>query len=47
VIKFKWTNKSEEAFQELKNWLTIAPILTLLIEGNEYTIHSDAPKKMG
>jgi len=29
AIKFEWTNKCEEAFQEVKNKLTSAPILTL------------------
>jgi len=44
VVKFEWTNKCEEAFQELKNRLSSAPILTLLVEGEKYTIHSDASK---
>jgi len=44
VVKFKWTNKSEEAFQELKNRLTSAPILTLPVEDEDYTIYSDVSK---
>ena len=43
-IKFKWTNKCEEALQELKSRLTSAPILTLPGEGEEYIIYSDASK---
>jgi len=42
--KFEWTKKSDKAFQELRHRLTTAPILTLLMEGKEYTICSDASK---
>jgi len=35
VVKFEWTSKCDEAFQELKNRLTSAPILTLPVEGEE------------
>ena len=41
VVKFEWTSKCEEAFQELKNGLTSAPILISLVEGEEYTVYSD------
>ena len=44
VVKLEWTNKCEKAFQELKNRLTSASILTLPIEGEEYTTYSDASK---
>jgi len=44
VVKFKWSSKCEEAFQELKNRLTNAPILTLPIEGEEYIVCSDVSK---
>jgi len=43
-VKFKWISKCEEAFQELKNRLMRAPILTLPVEGEEYTVYSDASK---
>jgi len=42
VIKFKWTDKCEETFQELKRWVTTALILTLPVEGKEYAIYSNA-----
>jgi len=42
--KFEWTEKYERAFQELRQRLTTAPILTLPGEGKEYTIYSDASK---
>ena len=42
--KFKWSNKCEQAFQELKRRLTTTPILTMPEEGKEYTIYSDASK---
>ena len=44
TTKFEWSNKCEEAFQELKRRLTTALVLTLLEEGKEYTIYSDASK---
>jgi len=44
VVKFEWTNRCEEPFQKLKNKLSSARILTLPVEGEEYTIYSDAPK---
>jgi len=44
VVKFEWSSKCEEAFQELKNRLTSAPILTLPVEGEEYIVYSNASK---
>ena len=44
VNKFEWTEKHERAFQELRHRLTTTPILTLPMEGKEYTIYSDASK---
>ena len=44
VVKFEWSSKCEEAFQELKSRLTSAPILTLPVEGEEYIVYSDASK---
>ena len=42
--KFEWTEKCAKASQELRQRLTTAPILTLPMEGKEYTIYSDASK---
>jgi len=42
--KFEWTEKCKRAFQELRQRLTTAPILMLPVEGQEYTIYSDASK---
>jgi len=44
TTKFEWSNKCEEAFQELKRQLTTTSILTLPVERKEYTIYSDASK---
>ena len=45
VVKFEWTSKCEEAFQELKNRLSSTLIFTLPVEGKEHTIYSDTSKK--
>ena len=42
--KFEWIEKCEKAFQELRQCLTTALILTVLVDGKEYTIYSDASK---
>ena len=44
TTKFKWTEKRERAFQELKQHLIIALILTLSMEGKDYTVYNDALK---
>ncbi|WMV49998.1 hypothetical protein MTR67_043383 [Solanum verrucosum] len=41
-VKFIWDDKCQESFETLKSLLTQAPILTLLIEGKEYVVYSDA-----
>jgi len=41
---FEYTEKCEWAFQELRQRLTTGSILTLLVEGKEYIIYSDASK---
>ncbi|WMV13979.1 hypothetical protein MTR67_007364 [Solanum verrucosum] len=41
-IPFEWTNKCEESFQKLKTLLTIAPILTLLVEGKDFIVYCDS-----
>ena len=42
---FVWTERCEKAFQEVRQRLTTAPILTLAMEGKEYTVYRDASKK--
>ena len=41
-VKFDWDDLCEEAFQELKRRLTIAPILIVPDRGKGYTMYSDA-----
>jgi hypothetical protein len=43
-VKFEWTDKCEESFQELKNRLISAPVLALPIGGEDFTIYCDASK---
>ena len=40
--KYEWSNKCEEAFQELKKRLTSALVLTLLRKGEHFVVYSDA-----
>ena len=44
-VKFKWTEDCEQNFQELKQRLVSAPILTIPIGDEGFTIYSDASKK--
>jgi hypothetical protein len=37
-VKFEWTDKGEESFQELKNCLISALVLALPIGGEDFTI---------
>ena len=41
-IKFKWTDKCETSFEQLKRMLVEAPVLTQPTSGKEYTLYSDA-----
>ncbi|GKU89663.1 hypothetical protein SLEP1_g3776 [Rubroshorea leprosula] len=43
--KFKWTPECEKSFLILKDKLVTAPILALPINGERFTIYSDASKK--
>ena len=43
-VKFDWDDRCEEAFQELKRWLTTAPILIVLDKGQGYTVYCDASR---
>ena len=42
--KFEWNDLCEKAFQELKRWLTIAPIMIVLEREQRYTVYWDASK---
>ena len=41
-IKFEWTDKSQNSFEQLKGMLVEAPVLTQPTSGKEYTLYSDA-----
>ena len=41
-IQFGWTDECQNSFDELKKWLTIAPVLTFPSSGGGYVIYSDA-----
>ena len=38
TTKFEWTKKCEKAFKESRQHFTTTPILTLLVEGKQYTV---------
>ena len=40
--KYEWTETCEKSFQELKDRLTSAPVLTLPKSGENYTVYCDA-----
>ena len=44
-IKFEWSEVCEQSFQELKQRLVSAPILTIPTGDEGFTIYSDASKK--
>ncbi|WRX20594.1 Reverse transcriptase [Theobroma cacao] len=43
-VKYEWDDVYENRFQELKNRLTFAPVLTLPVNGKEFVVYSDASK---
>ena len=43
-VKFDWDDRCEEAFQEFKRRLTLAPILMVPEKGQGYTVYCDASK---
>ena len=45
IEKFKWMDKCEESFQELKKRLVTAPVLKLPDEKGDFVIYSDASHK--
>ena len=44
-VKFEWSEDCEQSFQELKQRLVSAPILTIPTGDEGFTIYSDASKK--
>ncbi|KAK9117123.1 hypothetical protein Sjap_016070 [Stephania japonica] len=41
-VPFEWSEECEQAFLELKKWLTTAPVLALPEPGKELTVYTDA-----
>ena len=41
-VKFEWSDKCENSFEQLKEMLVEAPLLKQPISGKEYTLYSDA-----
>jgi hypothetical protein len=44
-VKFTWTSKREERFQELKHLLTHAPVLEIVDPDNDFLVCTDACKE--
>jgi hypothetical protein len=42
VVKFEWTSKCEESFQQLKIILTSAPILKIAYPNEDFVVCTDA-----
>ncbi len=43
-VSFIWTDDCEESFQKLKECLSTAPMLTLPMSGEGYTVYCDASR---
>ena len=43
-VKFEWSNKCQNSFEQLKEMLVEAPVLTQPTSGKEYTLYSDASR---
>ena len=43
-VKFNWDDQCDEAFQELKIWLTTASILIVPDRGQGYTVYCNPPR---
>lgn len=41
-VPFEWSSQYESSFRKLKDLLTIAPVMTLLVEGESFTVYFDA-----
>jgi hypothetical protein len=44
-VKFKWTKECENIFEQLKQLLTIAPILKIVDSDKEFMVFADACKE--
>jgi len=45
IYKFKYIEKGDRAFQVLRQWITITPILTLPVRSKHYTSYVDTLKE--
>ena len=43
-VKFEWTDKCQDSFEQLKEMLVEAPVLTQSTPSKEYTLYSDASR---
>ena len=43
-MKFEWNNKCQANFEQLKQLLIAAPVLTQPTPSKEYTLYSDASR---
>ena len=43
-VKFEWTDKCQNRFEQLKEMLIEAPVLTQTTSGKEFTLYSDASR---
>ena len=43
-VKFKWDNKCQSSFEQLKKILVKAPVLTQPTSGREHAMYSDASR---
>ena len=43
-VKFEWTDKCQDSFEQLKEMLVEAPVLTQSTPGKEYTLYSGASR---
>ncbi|KAG8501449.1 hypothetical protein CXB51_003789 [Gossypium anomalum] len=46
-VPFVWTEKQQEAFDQLKRVLTEAPVLIQPVSGKDFTVYSDASQVVG
>ena len=44
LVKFEWLDKCQNSFEQLKEMLVEAPVLTQPTSGKEYTLYSDASR---